>query len=344
MESKNDLFSLFRLIAALLVLYAHAYHIFGLGADPLTSITGIYTGTFAVYVFFVISGFFIIKSAMDRSIPQYVFARIFRIYPALIISNIITIVFIIPVAMDLSWYSFVYSIEAKEYLKINSILDTIKFSITGVFEDNPDQAINGSLWTLPVEVRAYIIALLIVMSGMVSKKSIFNTLFFIAIFINYKFPDFYNILFPIPSSKVLLLYFISGCFLYVNRDYIPICPIFVIIASVFLVRYRFEWSPIVLSMLLSYLVISSGYVLRSFFNIDLKNDYSYGCYLYAYPVSQFSYVFFSEYGFYSYLFFIVVMTMLLSFASWHLIEKTTNTLVRKKIFPMIDGYISKISK
>ena len=35
-DDRKNSFDLIRLFAALLVLYAHSYHIFGLGADPLT--------------------------------------------------------------------------------------------------------------------------------------------------------------------------------------------------------------------------------------------------------------------------------------------------------------------
>jgi len=56
-NSKSDIFSFVRLFAALLVMYAHSYHIFGLGADPLSAKVGTYSGTLAVYIFFTISGF-----------------------------------------------------------------------------------------------------------------------------------------------------------------------------------------------------------------------------------------------------------------------------------------------
>lgn len=342
-NSKKDLFSLFRLIAAFLVLYAHSYHIYGLGADPLTSHTGIYTGTFAVYVFFTISGFFIIKSAMERNIPQYVLARILRIYPALIVCNVVTIAIIIPISMNLDWYSFILSIEAKEYLKTNSILDTLRFTIAGVFYNNPDKTINGSLWTLPVEVRAYFIAVLIVMSGMANRKSVFNSLFFIAVFIHFKFPDFYSVIFPIPNSTTLLFYFLLGSCLYVNREVIPVSPILVVITSLVIAKYRFALPPIVLSILVSYLVVSSGYVVRDFLNVSLRNDYSYGCYLYAYPVSQLSYIFLSGHGFYYYLMFIVMLTMTFSFVSWHFIEQTINKLAREKMFPKINNFIPSVT-
>ncbi|OEE68102.1 acyltransferase [Enterovibrio norvegicus FF-33] len=342
-DSKKDLFIIFRFLASFLVLYAHSYHIYGLGADPFTQRTGVYTGTFAVYIFFTISGFFIIKSAMDRSFPQYILARFIRIYPALILCNFTTIVFIIPIAMDLNWISFVFTIEAKEYLKINSILDTLKFTIAGVFENNPDKAINGSLWTLPVEVRAYVVALLIVMLGLTKRKSVFNSFLFITVFVNFKFPDFYSVIFPVPGSVSLLFYFLLGCFLYVNRKFIPVSPILVVITSILVVKYRFEWPSIVISMLLSYLVISSGYVLRRYLDFNLKNDYSYGFYLYAYPVSQLSYIFFSELGFYYYLLFVVFLTMVLSFLSWHLVEKTVSSFARSAIFPKMNCYTFNVS-
>lgn len=270
MNSREDLFSLFRLMAAFLVLYSHSFHIYGLGSDPITSKTGIYTGTFAVYVFFVISGFFIIKSAMERNIIQYLLARVFRIYPALIVCNIVTIVFIIPASLSSDWHSFILSSEVKEYFKINSTLDTINFTISGVFENNPDKAINGFLWTLPVEIRAYFIVILIVMSGMANRKSTFNFLFFIVVFLYLKFPEFYNVIFPIPNSITLLFYFLLGSFLYINRNFIPLSPFFILIALILLIKYRFEWSPLALAILLSYIVISSGYILRYFLNVNIK--------------------------------------------------------------------------
>lgn len=335
----KDVFIMFRLLASFLVLYAHSYHVYGVGADPITPRIGIYTGTFAVYVFFSISGFFIIRSAMERNIYQYLLARFFRIYPALIACNLLTVIVIIPIATGFNWYSFLFSQETLDYIKINSLLDTLKFTISGVFEGNPDQAINGSLWTLPVEVRAYVIALLLVMIGVTERKAKFNALLFVAIFLNVNLPEVFVSLFPIPGSTTLLLYFFLGGGLYVNREWVLVSPFLVIMTAFIIVFFRGELSPIVLSMLVTYLVISSGYILSRFFNVKLKSDYSYGCYLYAYPISQLSFMLLSGVGFYYYLSFIVFVTFVFSFVSWHLVEKPINSIVRFKVLPVVNESI-----
>lgn len=338
---KQDLFLVFRLLAALLVLYAHAYHIYGLGADPLTSKIGIYSGTLAVYVFFTISGFFIIKSAIERGVIEYLVARIFRIYPALIVCNVLTVMVVIPIAIQHDWLRFVLSLDAKEYIIVNSILETIKFSIEGVFNSNPDKAINGSLWTLPIEVRAYVVALLLAMLGVTTRKSTFNAFLFIAVSINFIFPDFYNIVFPIPNSSALIFFFMVGGALYINRTWIPVSPVLSIVTILGILTFRNWLSPMVLSVLLSYFVISTGYVMGRFIKIKLYDDYSYGCYLYAYPLSQLSYVLLSDYGFHVYFMFIVSSTFMFAMMSWHLIEKPANRLpksgiITRKIKSMID--------
>lgn len=341
---KQDIFLVFRLLAALLVLYAHAYHIYGLGADPLTSKTGIYSGTLAVYIFFTISGFFIVKSAMDRDIIQYIIARFFRIYPALIVCNIVTIIVIIPIAMRHDWLQFVLSAEAREYIIINSVLETIKFSIEGIFSSNPDKAINGSLWTLPVEIRAYLIALLLTMLGITTRKSVFNAFLFIAISINFIFPDFYNQIFPIPNSSTLIFFFMAGSAFYINRTFIPISPVLSVAIILGTLFFRNHLHPMILSVLLSYLVISTGYIMGRIIKIKSNNDYSYGCYLYAYPLSQLSYIFFSDYGFSIYIIFIVSSTLIFSIMSWHLVENPANRLSKSDFIVRKIKYILEVSK
>lgn len=339
LESKNDLFSIYRLVASFMVLFAHAYHIYGVGADPLTPLLGVYTGHFAVYIFFSISGFFIIRSAMEREFFQYITSRLLRIYPALIVCNVLTVLVIIPMAMGFNWYSFFISNEALSYIKTNSVLNTLKFTIDGVFINNPDQAINGSLWTLPVEIRAYIIALLLVMIGVTSTKSRYNALLFVVVIVNFKFPDLLLNIFPIPGAIELLWYFFLGGALYINREHIYISPLLVVIALTLIFLLKNNLSPVMLAMLVVYSVISSGYVLARFITLRLKSDYSYGCYLYAYPLSQLLFVFMSDYGFYIYLFSVVIMTYFLSFLSWHVVEKPVNDFSRNKFFPKINKIV-----
>ncbi|WP_313108222.1 acyltransferase [Atlantibacter sp.] len=338
---KKDVFSFIRLSAAVMVLYAHAYHIYGLGADPLTRIFGVYTGTVAVYIFFTISGFFITQSAMQRNFYQFTIARLSRIYPALIVANIITVIIIIPLSNNVNFFSFVFSDEVKEFIKINSTLQTVKFTITNIYIQHPDQAINGSLWTLPVEIRAYIMALLLVMFGVSSNLVKFNAFFFLAIVLNQIFPDFLLTLFPIPGAVNLIFFFLIGSALFINKKYIPLSPALTFLLIICLILFKGSFSPLVLSFLVSYIIIALGFSLGNCKFLIFKQDYSYGLYLYAYPVSQLAYMHFHVLGFSYYIIAICIISLLFAFISWHCIEQPMNVFVRAKIFPLIKTLYSR---
>ena len=80
--------------------------------------------TNAVYVFFIISGYFIYQSALTRDVLSYVMSRIARIMPGLL-GNIIL------------------------YVIIGDIY-------TNIFVGRYISVFNGILWTLPIEVVSYI--------------------------------------------------------------------------------------------------------------------------------------------------------------------------------------------
>ncbi|MCS2161490.1 acyltransferase [Scandinavium sp. H11S7] len=343
MKSKVDVFSFIRLSAALLVLYAHSYHIFGLGADPLTRKIGVYTGTLAVYIFFTISGFFILQSAMKRTFLEYAISRLARIFPGLIVANVATIFVIIPLAHNVDYFSFVFSSFSWDYIKINSLLENVVFSLPDVFSNNPDHAINGSLWTLPVEVRAYFCALLFVALGITATRGSYNSCFIIFILIDYFFSTFYQIIFPIPGAVSLIFFFCVGGGLYINRSYIPVSPLLVIAVASFLLFYRSAISPLFIAVLISYLVISSGYVFGVLKFINLKHDYSYGLYLYAYPISQVSYSLLNYHGFIVYFIFICFATSVAAFFSWHCVEKPVAYFAKAKIIPYTSSMIRRFN-
>lgn len=340
MQKKSDAFTFIRLFAALLVLYAHSYHIFGLGADPLSRRIGFYTGTLAVYIFFTISGFFILQSAIKRTFIEYTVARLARIFPGLIVANIITIAFIIPVAEKLSILDFISKSSSWEFIKTNSLLETVTFTLPDVFVNHPDQAINGSLWTLPVEVRAYISSLLIVALGITVTRARYNASFILLVLVNSLFPEFFKNIFPIPGSVGLIFFFSIGGLLYINRNHIPISPLLTIIGIGGVFYYRGNLNSLLLPVLVAYIIISIGYLLGFIKFFNLKHDYSYGLYLYAYPVSQMSFSLLSEYGFVIYFIFISCVTFAVAILSWHCVEKPIANFARVKIVP----YLSSLAK
>src|SRR5437879_4118713 len=85
-KGKNN-FDMIRLLAALGVMFGHSFAIqpYHGTAEPILRFTGLeYSGSLAVYTFFLLSGILVTASAMRQKSPAEFFAlRAARIWPAL---------------------------------------------------------------------------------------------------------------------------------------------------------------------------------------------------------------------------------------------------------------------
>ena len=122
----------------------------------------IVSGGFRVKGFFIISGFLVMFSFL-RSPDIYVFfrKRIQRIMPAYAL--VIGLCFLLGICLtSLPVSEFLTSAKSYQYLLSNLL--TLNFlcpDLPGVFENNPMQAMNGSLWTIKVELMLYMTVLTI---------------------------------------------------------------------------------------------------------------------------------------------------------------------------------------
>jgi peptidoglycan/LPS O-acetylase OafA/YrhL len=118
-------------------------------------------GTFAVQVFFAISGYLICGSALKGKFLEFLIARCLRIYPALVVVIFSTCFFIGPLVSDLKTIDYFSAAESwKYFLKNRSMIFGARFDLPGVFLSSPlTGMVNGSLWTLPYELRMYCIFL-----------------------------------------------------------------------------------------------------------------------------------------------------------------------------------------
>src|SRR5271169_4317016 len=89
-RSRNGSFDTLRLSAALIVFHSHSFAIAGL---PEPTVPGHTWGRAAVIVFFAISGYWVTRSALERSLIGYGVARVLRIVPGLLVCCLFTIVF-----------------------------------------------------------------------------------------------------------------------------------------------------------------------------------------------------------------------------------------------------------
>ena len=147
-----------RFVGALLVIYGHSATLIGL---PNNWLWGTPISTIGVMVFLSISGYLVTVSwQSDPRAWAFAVKRALRILPALAVCVLLTAFVLGPVLTTLPLKSYFASDLVFAYCR--NILLLINYSLPGVFEANIyPRAVNGSIWTLPVEAFCYILIVLL---------------------------------------------------------------------------------------------------------------------------------------------------------------------------------------
>src|SRR5690606_36414492 len=169
-RSGRNNFNLIRLVAAWLVIYGHAWAITGTpGTDLIGAVTRFkFAGGVAVDVFFVVSGFLIAASLQRNDARGYLASRALRILPALVACVALSVFVLGPLLTTAPGYW--RDTLTWDYLWANGSLWASRFFLPGVFGDHPNPAVNGSLWTLPVEARLYLALLAAGLCGVLTPR------------------------------------------------------------------------------------------------------------------------------------------------------------------------------
>ncbi len=282
-----------------------------------------YSGSIAVKVFFFLSGLVVTNSLLNNGdLLRFVISRFFRIWPALILSSIVTAFVIGPMLTSLSLVDYFHQKEVYDYvLKIAGM--NIQFTLPGVFVDNPyPNSVNGSLWTIPYEVFAYILLFALYAVGVLSSKKLS-----VAIFLVILIEPFLSsrMLFPwvVPNHEVDFLApcFAFGAILALNKELIAIrfapclgfAVLYVVLRDTIYSSY-FAYASIFLFILYA---SSRDFILK----LKPKADISYGIYLWGFPVQQVMAHYFSSHGVLFNQISSLFVSIALGYLSWHLCEK-----------------------
>jgi peptidoglycan/LPS O-acetylase OafA/YrhL len=172
-DHRANNFDFLRFVAASLVLYSHCFALTGMGGyEPLTRITHgdyVFAGL-AVRVFFVISGYLVMQSWMrqPRLVP-FAVARCLRIFPGLAVA-LLYCVGIGASVTTLSSAEYWANPETYGFLWRNLLLQ-VEFFLPGAFENNAfPRAVNGSVWSLYFEFRAYLVVAFLGVVGAFSRR------------------------------------------------------------------------------------------------------------------------------------------------------------------------------
>ncbi len=184
-DDPDNRFDFLRLLAAWLVLLSHAYALAGgQGSDPVAKWIGVDTaGGVGVGIFFALSGY-LVAISLERSASVLDFARrrALRIYPALISVCLFCVLVVGPALTTWAWLDYFTHAATWDYM-LNATGFQTRYPLPGVFATNPvAQAVNGSLWSLPYELRCYCALVVIgLLPGGMRAKSLLAALGLLAV-------------------------------------------------------------------------------------------------------------------------------------------------------------------
>ncbi|HIB6174896.1 TPA: acyltransferase family protein [Klebsiella variicola subsp. variicola] len=323
--SHDNSFDVIRLLSALLVLFSHHFALSGF-KEP--SIIGLSLGRIAVIIFFGISGYLITQSAVrTNGFKGFIKKRALRIFPALFLCAFFiyfVLGFFLQPSMVLSFPTI------KSFIRLILLRGADPMSMAdGFIYPN---AINGSLWTLFMEFSCYVI-----LGGLVyflgGRKSIYfvSLVFFLLLFV-FSYVEVSSNFLPIGLERFIpfatsfipfATSFFCGSIIYLNNHHVLSRKVFLyFIASSFILFFIFFNTRLI--SVLAYLYIPFFTILTG--NLIKENiisgrfDYSYGIYIYAFPVQQII-INYTNFGFYKGMMLSIFITFILASLSWNLVEK-----------------------
>lgn len=335
-SNRNNNLDILRFFAAVLVIFSHSFPLF-LGNDmkePLMIISRgkMSLGGFAVGIFFLISGFLIFMSFdRSKSIMSYLKKRILRIFPGLIVSVVVTIIVIGIWVSDLSLIDYFSRIDTYKYLINISLIFSSGSTLNGAFSSNVyANVVNGSLWTLKFEFLLYLFIVVLSWLKFLTPKGIKYTM--ICFFVTNAFlvilQELINPNFPLQDTILNFVnlgqYFLVGMFFYIYRGKITFTTKRVFISSLLLIFGMLSGYPsIFLAIFGGYLIFYIGFILPHYSGVITKHgDFSYGLYIYAFPIQQMVYYFLKDkLTFFENFMFVFILTFSVSILSWFFVEK-----------------------
>lgn len=340
LQSRDNNFNLIRFIAAFGVLLSHSFSL-ALGSsatEPFKQLIGMSFGQIAVDIFFISSGFLIANSLfVKKDLANFLWARFLRIYPGLFVA-LIFCVFVVGIYFT-SHPVEKYLTDSQTYIFLfkNAVLFLgEEQKLPGVFEVLPwAGVVNGSLWTLPFEVKAY--CLLVVFSigihrlvnwfkGTLSEYLLYLLIPLLGMLI-YILNHFYTFLpisyFASEDFRLYSLFFIgAACYIFKDKLVLSRRFFYVVLSVLLLSSIHHDLFFIVYNIGVFYIVFYIAYIpkggIRKF---NQYGDYSYGIYIYAWPVQQSVVALIPGINVLELCVYSFAITLLLSYFSWNYIEK-----------------------
>ena len=333
LDRRDNALNLIRIVLAAFVLVEHGLVLSG--AIPERRLGDFGLGLLAVGGFFGISGYLITASRMARSFWIFALHRFFRLYPAFWAALIVTAFLIAPTAAAIngSWdVGAAFNYVLRNAPMVAGGVPVIGDSLAG----SPYPGTwNGSLWTLRYELLCYVLVGVALSVPYLRRTAWAFVVAFAATTLAAAITATVDMGGgTIRQLTVLLPYFAAGALLYKFRASVPSrailalgCAAAIAMIAIFSPTAAGVAAPLPLAYLLMYL---GSVVPRPIRRAGQVNDYSYGTYVYAFPLQQLIVIVGgASMGWLLYLVLSFAATAIFAVASWHVVEKPAMNLAKR---------------
>ncbi|HWE34658.1 MAG TPA: acyltransferase [Solirubrobacteraceae bacterium] len=341
--TRDNSFDLVRLGSCMAVVFSHSFALAG-STDPVHHVLGFQLGTVGVFVLFALSGYLLAASLEDdRRQTAFWIKRALRLWPGLIVSVLLTAFVLGPIISSLSPGAYFGRAAPYTYVLKQGVFDTFGPHLPGVFVGNPVAlVVNGSLWTLPLEVCCYAALAVAAVIGALRRPRWFLLVVLVVcvVMVVVAPPDSPRGVGP--TGVKLLANALRPCgalacgsLLWLVRDRVPRTAALVVLAFALLfVPVPIGVHSAIDVLAVPYLVAVIGSLrpgrLRAIISVG---DVSYGAYIYGFPIQQLLAQYIGGISPGAMLAISAPLAWLAGLLSWHLVERRALALRRRLVPP-----------
>jgi peptidoglycan/LPS O-acetylase OafA/YrhL len=239
-------------------------------------------------MFFALSGFLVTGSALrtGRLVP-FLGLRVLRLLPALFVEVTLSAIILGGIFTELPLSQYYASPMFWSYFL--NIIGDVHLFLPEVFVKNNTDIVNSNLWTLPWELQCYIVMSIMIVTGVLFHRILLAMLVGVAtVYLIYvSLVNGFQVVPAQVEGPTLVYYFVIGVLMFLWRDKFVFHEGLFIVAAV--LCYILMMSPrtvFIYPILLTYITAFIGLFPFPKSSLIKSGDYSYGIYLYGFPVTQ----------------------------------------------------------
>lgn len=273
--------------------------------------------------FFAMSGFLVTGSLLRvNNVPGFITLRMMRILPALCCEVLISAILIGPMLTELPMQLYYGSPVFLSYFL--NVVGDIHYALPGVFTHNHVDWVNIQLWTIPCEFKCFVVLSIMVLIGLMRNRPLYTATVLI-MSASAWYSDLNNGLLVRelrPSENLIIMCFLWGMLVHMYREYIPYNG-FMFTACIIVSWWILSGTDMVYLAIfpITYITIYLGLLNPPKMFLITTGDYSYGLYLYGFPIQQAVYQGFPQFRQWQvHLPISLLLASICAYLSWHYLE------------------------